>query len=77
MGSKRDIWFGAILSPDGEGEERAAEILWLRAVKSAGCRATKGIGRLLYQEVKAVEIWTDRPAPVAAMRQALRNNLYA
>jgi shikimate 5-dehydrogenase len=31
---------------------------------------------LLYQGAAALELWTGRPAPVAAMRAALQKNIY-
>ena len=35
-----------------------------------------GIGMLLYQGAKALEIWTAKPAPVDIMRRALEKNVY-
>jgi shikimate dehydrogenase len=48
----------------------------LTRARAAGCRVSNGLGMLLYQGAKALEIWSGRPAPVAAMRAALRNNIY-
>jgi len=55
---------------------RPAETALLKAAKSAGCRTANGLGMLLYQGAKALEIWTDKPAPVDAMRRALTENVY-
>jgi shikimate dehydrogenase len=55
---------------------RPAETPLLRAAKAAGCRVANGIGMLLYQGAKALEIWSGQPAPVAVMRRALEQNVY-
>ncbi len=55
---------------------RPAETPLLRAAREEGCRVSNGLGMLLYQGAKALEIWTGRPAPVAAMRAALEQNVY-
>jgi shikimate dehydrogenase len=55
---------------------RPAETPFLCAARAAGCRTANGVGMLLYQGVKALEIWTGRPAPVAVMREALLKNIY-
>ncbi len=55
---------------------RPAETPLLRAAKAAGCKTANGLGMLLYQGAKALEIWTGRPAPVEIMRAALRENVY-
>ncbi len=55
---------------------RPAETPLLKLAKQAGCRTANGIGMLLYQGAKALEIWTGRPAPLAAMRAALEKNVY-
>jgi len=55
---------------------RPAETPLLKAAKAAGCRAANGLGMLLYQGVKALEIWSGRPAPVEVMKQALIQNIY-
>jgi shikimate dehydrogenase len=52
---------------------RPAETPLLRAAKAAGCRTANGLGMLLYQGAKALEIWSGQPAPVAQMREALRS----
>lgn len=55
---------------------RPAETSFLKAAKAAGCRAANGLGMLLYQGAKALEIWSGQPAPVAIMRRALEENVY-
>ncbi len=55
---------------------RPAETPFLKAAKAAGCRTSNGIGMLLYQGAKALEIWSGKPAPVAVMRRALEQNVY-
>jgi len=55
---------------------RPAETSLLRAAKAAGCRTANGIGMLLYQGAKALEIWTGQPAPMEIMRRALLENVY-
>jgi shikimate dehydrogenase len=56
---------------------RPAETPLLAAAKAAGCRTANGLGMLLYQGAKALEIWSGRPAPVEVMRRALVQSLYA
>ena len=55
---------------------RPAETKLLIAAKASGCRTANGLGMLLYQGTKALEIWTGKPAPVAIMRRALEKNVY-
>ncbi len=55
---------------------RPAETPLLQAAKQAGCRTANGLGMLLHQGAKALEIWSGRPAPVAVMRAALEKNIY-
>lgn len=55
---------------------RPAETAFLRAARTAGCKTANGIGMLLYQGAKALEIWSGQTAPVAVMREALRQNVY-
>ena len=45
------------------------ETLLLRDARSRGCRTLGGLSMLVYQGARAFEIWTGRPAPVAAMRR--------
>ncbi len=56
---------------------RPAETPLLKAAKAAGCRAANGLGMLLHQGAKALEIWSDMPAPMSAMRGALEKEVYA
>jgi shikimate dehydrogenase len=55
---------------------RPAETPLLRAARGSGCRTANGLGMLLYQGAKALEIWSGQPAPVAAMRAALEAHVY-
>ena len=55
---------------------RPAETELLRSARVAGCRVANGLGMLLYQGAKALELWTGRAAPTAIMRQALEENVY-
>ncbi|EEF61228.1 Shikimate dehydrogenase substrate binding domain protein [Pedosphaera parvula Ellin514] len=55
---------------------RPAETPFLKAAKEAGCRVANGLGMLLYQGAKALEIWTGQKAPVEVMRAALVKNIY-
>ena len=55
---------------------RPAETALLQQAKAAGCRAANGLGMLLYQGAKALELWTGQPAPVDIMRRALEKNVY-
>ena len=55
---------------------RSAETPLLRKAKDAGCRAANGLGMLLYQGAKALEIWSGQPAPLSFMRAALEINIY-
>jgi shikimate dehydrogenase len=55
---------------------RPAETPLLHAAKAAGCRIANGIGMLLYQGAKALELWTGQKAPIEVMRDALIKNVY-
>ena len=48
----------------------------LRDAQAAGCRTANGLGMLLYQGAKALELWTGQTAPLETMRRALEKNLY-
>jgi shikimate dehydrogenase len=48
----------------------------LAAATAAGCRTANGLGMLLYQGAKALELWSGKPAPVTVMRRALEQNIY-
>ncbi|MBU9889285.1 MAG: shikimate dehydrogenase [Candidatus Omnitrophica bacterium] len=47
------------------------ETPFLKVARRRGHRTLNGLGMLLYQGARAFEYWTQRPAPVAVMRQAL------
>ena len=47
----------------------------MRAARSVGARAVNGLGMLLHQGARALEIWTGLPAPVEVMRRALAERL--
>src|SRR5262249_6561507 len=55
---------------------RPAETPFLRAAKTGGSRVANGLGILLYQATKALEIWYGKPAPIEIMREALKKNVY-
>ncbi len=53
-----------------------AETALLKTAKAAGCRTGNGIGMLLYQGAKSLEIWSGQTAPVTEMRRALEAQVY-
>lgn len=53
-----------------------AETPFLRAAKASGCHVANGLGMLLYQGAKALEIWSGQPAPIHEMRDALTRHIY-
>jgi shikimate dehydrogenase len=55
---------------------RPAETPLLRAAREAGCRTSNGLGMLLFQGAKALEIWSGEAVPLQTMREALRKNVY-
>jgi shikimate dehydrogenase len=55
---------------------RPAETLLLKLANAAGRRTANGLGMLLYQGAKALELWTGQTAPISIMRQALEKNVY-
>jgi len=55
---------------------RPAETPLLKAAKTAGCRVANGLGMLLYQGARALELWTGANPPIEVMRAALRKNIY-
>jgi shikimate dehydrogenase len=55
---------------------RPAETPLLKLARAAKCQTANGLSMLLHQGTKALELWTGRPAPVAAMRRALEQNVY-
>ena len=46
-----------------------------RAAERKGLSCASGLGMLLHQGARSLEIWTDRKAPVEVMRNALKNFL--
>lgn len=55
---------------------RPAETPLLKRARAEGCPAANGLGMLLYQGAKALEIWTGKAAPIETMRRALEDNVY-
>jgi len=55
---------------------RPAETLFLHTARTGGSRIANGLGMLLYQGAKALEIWTGQEAPIGVMRAALEKNVY-
>ena len=43
----------------------------VRTAREHGCEALDGLGMLLHQGARALQIWTGRPAPLPEMRSAL------
>lgn len=52
------------------------ETEFLKEAKANGLRVANGLGMLLYQGVRALEIWSEQAVPEAAMRAALRSHVY-
>ena len=55
---------------------RPAETPFLKLAREAGLKTANGLGMLLYQGAKALEIWSGKTAPVDTMRRALRTAIY-
>ena len=55
---------------------RPAETGLLKSAREAGCRVANGLGMLLYQGARALELWSGLTAPESVMRTALGNNVY-
>ncbi|MCF7668671.1 MAG: shikimate dehydrogenase [Verrucomicrobia bacterium] len=55
---------------------RPAETALLRKAREAGCLTANGLGMLLYQGAKALEIWSGKPAPLDEMKYALESHIY-
>jgi shikimate dehydrogenase len=55
---------------------RPAETKLLKTARAAGCRTANGLGMLLYQGARALELWTGKKAPIKEMRTALVKNIY-
>ncbi|MFH1640401.1 MAG: shikimate dehydrogenase [Candidatus Omnitrophota bacterium] len=47
----------------------------LKTAKQKGARISNGLGMLLYQGARSFELWTEREAPVAIMREALEKEV--
>lgn len=55
---------------------RPSETPLLKAAREAGCKVANGLGMLLYQGAKALDLWSGRNPPIDVMREALRKNVY-
>lgn len=55
---------------------RPAETPLLKSAKSAGCRTSNGVGMLLHQGARALELWTGKDVPIRIMHEALVKNIY-
>ena len=48
----------------------------LTRAADASSHTANGLGMLLWQGAKALEIWTGKPAPIDVMRSALESHIY-
>jgi shikimate dehydrogenase len=48
----------------------------LERARAAGCRTANGLGMLLHQGARALELWSGCNAPITEMRQALTHAVY-
>jgi shikimate dehydrogenase len=55
---------------------RPAVTPFLAEAARAGVKTANGLGMLLYQGARALEIWTGETAPIAVMRAALEEQIY-
>jgi shikimate dehydrogenase len=55
---------------------RPSETRFLGEAAESGCKVANGLGMLLYQGARALEIWTGLAAPVDVMRTTLREQIY-
>lgn len=55
---------------------RPAETNLLKQARAAGAKTANGLGMLLYQGAKALEIWSGKTPSVEIMRVALTKNIY-
>ncbi len=55
---------------------RPAETPLLKRAREAGCRVANGIGMLVHQGAKALELWSRKNPPIGEMRAALQKNVY-
>ena len=53
-----------------------AETPFLMLAQTAGCRVSNGMGMLLYQGARALEIWSGAAVPEGVMREALVSHIY-
>ena len=53
-----------------------AQTQLLKEAQRAGCEVANGLGMLVFQGAKALEIWAEREAPVSVMRAALETHIY-
>lgn len=51
---------------------KPAETRLLARARGLGCKTSNGLGMLLYQGARALELWSGRPAPVEVMKSALQ-----
>ena len=51
------------------------ETAHMRVARAGGAQAVNGLGMLLHQGARSFEIWTGGPAPLAAMRAALEDEI--
>ncbi len=52
-----------------------SETVWLAAARAAGIRSYNGLSMLVHQAGFAITHWTGQPAPIDAMRSALKTRL--
>jgi shikimate dehydrogenase len=50
---------------------RPAETSLLQEARKIGCKTANGLGMLLYQGARALELWSGEKAPIKTMREAL------
>jgi shikimate dehydrogenase len=55
---------------------RPAETPLLREARKLGCKTANGLGMLLYQGAKALELWSGEKAPIKIMREALAREVH-
>lgn len=55
---------------------RPRETPLLAAARKLGWQTANGMGMLLHQGAKALELWSGQPAPAGVMRAALEANIY-
>ena len=55
---------------------KPAKTAFLAAAEAHGCFIANGLGMLLYQGARALEIWSGREAPIQEMQKALTRHIY-